>query len=134
VFIIKTNCDKNKPLLYKGVYMFRLKQLREQRGLEQYDLAKEFNTTQQTISFWENEKRRPNPDILKKIADYFDVTVDYLIGRTDKAIIEVYTDKEFPLGTLEENSEIHLFKDALKSGLTVEDIKEAIEFMKKLKS
>ena len=61
----------------------RLKELRKRKGLSQLRLATELNTTQNTISRYETGEREPGIDELIKIADYFNVSVDYLIGRTE---------------------------------------------------
>ena len=60
-----------------------LKRLREESHLSQGAFAKEFGVTQQTIANWESEKREPNVSYIGKIADYFHVSTDYLLGRTD---------------------------------------------------
>ena len=61
----------------------RLKELRKKKGISQLRLATDLNTTQNTISRYETEEREPGIDELIKIADYFNVSVDYLIGRTE---------------------------------------------------
>ncbi|SCI82369.1 HTH-type transcriptional regulator immR [uncultured Clostridium sp.] len=64
--------------------------LREERlnlGLNQVEFAKIFNVTKQTVSNWENGNRNPDSATLSKLADYFGVTVDYLLGRTDERTI-----------------------------------------------
>lgn len=61
----------------------RLKELRKARGLSQLRLATDLNTTQNTISRYETGEREPGIAELIKIADYFNVSVDYLISRTD---------------------------------------------------
>lgn len=58
----------------------RLKELRKAKGLTQQQLADEFKTTRQNISLYEKEKHDPRLSTLIKFADYFDVSVDYLIG------------------------------------------------------
>ena len=60
----------------------RLKELRKKKGISQLRLATDLNTTQNTISRYETGEREPGIDELIKIADYFNVSVDYLIGRT----------------------------------------------------
>lgn len=62
----------------------RLKELRKSKNLSQIRLAMELNLNQNTISRYENGEREPGIAELISIADYFDVSVDYLIGRTDK--------------------------------------------------
>lgn len=61
----------------------RLKLLRKQRKLSQLKLALELNTNQNTISRYENGEREPCISELIKIAEYFNVSVDYLLERTD---------------------------------------------------
>ena len=61
----------------------RLKELRKKKGISQLRLATELNTTQNTISRYETGEREPGIDELIKIANYFNVSVDYLIGRTE---------------------------------------------------
>lgn len=58
----------------------RLKELREQKGVKQSDLAKYLNVANNTISTWENNQREPDLETLIKIAQYFGVSVDCLIG------------------------------------------------------
>ena len=61
----------------------RLNELRKKKGISQLRLATDLNTTQNTISRYETGEREPGIDELIKIADYFNVSVDYLIGRTE---------------------------------------------------
>lgn len=61
----------------------RIKQLRENRGLIQELLASELGITQQMLSKYERDITLIKIDILKKIAQYFNVTTDYLLGISD---------------------------------------------------
>ena len=61
----------------------RIKQLREKRGLIQEILAVELGITQQMLSKYERDVTLIKVDILKKIAAYFNVTTDYLLGVSD---------------------------------------------------
>lgn len=61
----------------------RLKLLREEHHISQKELARTLGLSQQTIAKYETDKATPNPDTLKAIVDYFGVTADYLLGRTD---------------------------------------------------
>lgn len=61
----------------------RIKQLREKRGLIQKILAAELGITQQMLSKYERDVTLIKVDILKKIATYFNVTTDYLLGVSD---------------------------------------------------
>jgi transcriptional regulator with XRE-family HTH domain len=61
----------------------RLKELRKKKNISQLRLATDLNTTQNTISRYETGEREPGINELIKIADYFNISVDYLIGRTE---------------------------------------------------
>ena len=65
----------------------RLLELRKLAGLSQKELAKILNCSQNMISQWENGTRDPSTDTLKAMADYFNVSTDYLLGRTDENAI-----------------------------------------------
>ncbi len=61
----------------------KLKQLRKSRGLSQLQLAIALDTTQNSISRYETLDHEADYAMLIKIADYFDVSIDYLLERTD---------------------------------------------------
>ena len=61
----------------------RLKEIRKTKGISQLKLALDLNTNQNTISRYETGEREPGIDELIKIADYFNVSIDYLVGRTE---------------------------------------------------
>ncbi|MBS5934895.1 MAG: helix-turn-helix transcriptional regulator [Clostridiales bacterium] len=60
----------------------RLKELREDQGMTQSDLANMLNISRASISGYETEANDPSIDILIKLADIFNVSLDYLLGRT----------------------------------------------------
>ena len=60
----------------------RLKQLRKERGVSQIKLAIDLDTSQNSISRYETGERQADYAMLIKIADYFDVSIDYLLERT----------------------------------------------------
>ena len=64
--------------------MNRIKELRKQHKLTQEELGSIINVQKAAISKYELERATPSTDILKKLADYFNVTTDYLLGRTDQ--------------------------------------------------
>ncbi len=63
--------------------MNRLKELRVEKGLTQEQLAKQFHTGKSTIGMWENNKREPDYETLLNLAEYFGVTIDYILGNSD---------------------------------------------------
>ncbi len=64
----------------------RLKQLRKNSGLTQEQFAKKLGATRGALSNWEIDNSTPDNEMLKKIADFFKVTTDYLLGRDEKII------------------------------------------------
>ncbi len=61
----------------------RLALLRRTRGFTQKQLADIFETTERNIRFYEGGDRRPGLDGLIAMADFFEISLDYLVGRTD---------------------------------------------------
>lgn len=60
-----------------------LRKIRKEKGISQLKLALDLNTNQNTISRYETGEREPGINELIKIADYFNVSIDYLVGRTE---------------------------------------------------
>lgn len=98
--------------------MSRLKELRKSRNLTQAELAKILGIAQPTLSGWENDKFQIDDDIKTKIADYFGVTVDYLLGREDITKLSNY------LGPVIETKKIPIIGTVKcgPDGLAFEDI------------
>lgn len=63
---------------------FRLKELRKKRNISQLKLALDLNMNQNTISRYENLEREADYETLVRFADYFNVSLDYLLGRVDE--------------------------------------------------
>ena len=61
----------------------RIRELRQEHGLRQNQLAKSVNVAANTLSQFESGKANPGYETLIAIADYFEVTTDYLLGRAD---------------------------------------------------
>ena len=66
-----------------------IKKLRIVRGLNQVEFAKILCVPKQCVSNWENDNVVPSIDMLCKIADFFEVSTDYLLGRSERRVIEV---------------------------------------------
>lgn len=66
------------------MFKIRLKELRENKGMNQREFAADFGVSAGTIGMWESGAREPKTlEDLQRIADYFGVSVDYLLGRDD---------------------------------------------------
>lgn len=63
------------------MFSHRLKELREKNGISQADLARVLSISQGAVGNWESGKREPNFEMSKRLADYFGVSVDFLLGR-----------------------------------------------------
>ncbi len=99
--------------------MNRLKQLRLERGLLQSDIAKVIKKSERIVGFYETGERDMNTETLSTLADFFNVSIDYLLGKNDIRNIE----DEFKFAY---HKEIE--------GLTEDEIKEALEFYKMVKN
>ena len=71
--------------------MNRLKELRKQKGLTQQGLADEISVSKITVLRWENEERQIKPEKAQQLADYFKVSIGYLLGYIDDS--EIYDDE-----------------------------------------
>ena len=61
-----------------------IRDLRKQRKMSQTELAKILHVSQQTVTAWETGKAEPSSSAISNLADYFNVTTDYLLGRPEK--------------------------------------------------
>ena len=67
----------------------RIRELRKLRLMSQVELADKLGVTKQSISNWENDNIQPSIDMLVKIADYFGVSTDYLLGKDSSEVLDV---------------------------------------------
>lgn len=94
----------------------RIARLREQRGMSQPQLAKELNVATSTIGMWETGKRGLKDESLRILADFFNVSTDYLLGRTDDkektpTLVAAHLDDDL---TEEQLDEVKNFIDFIK--------------------
>jgi transcriptional regulator with XRE-family HTH domain len=68
----------------------KLRELREKNELSQRELSKKLGLSQSTIGMYETGKREPNTEILTKIADFYGVSVDYLLDRDEETELPAY--------------------------------------------
>ena len=74
---------RKKNIGMENLFRIRLKELREERGLGQVELAERIGVSKGIISLWENGLREPKMTALISLAKFFWVTVDYLVGMQD---------------------------------------------------
>lgn len=104
----------------------RLKQLRLEKSLTQIELAKLFNTSHATINRYEKGVNEPDSETINKFADYFNVSTDYLLGRTDDR-----NNIEQISNAVQDDPELQEFWDMLKDR---EDLQILFKQTKKLDS
>ncbi len=102
--------------------MLRLEMLRKELGLSQKDFAEKINMTQQRISAYEKGKREPDIETIKQLAEYFNVSTDYLLGKSDIRNPEEQIKEEFEFAYHKE-----------MEGLTEQEIADALRFYKQIK-
>jgi len=114
----------------------RLRKLRKEKGLLQKELAKKLDLSQQTISLYESNNREPDSRIVKKIANFFDVSIDYLYENTDERspadkIKKALTDDPELQDAWEQISKRDSLKLLFKQSknMTDKDIKQMIRIM-----
>ncbi len=64
-------------------FKYRLRNLRDEHNISGEELGKILNVGKSTVSMWENGKNLPTTTMLEKIASYFNVSTDYLLGKSD---------------------------------------------------
>ncbi|GHV48359.1 hypothetical protein FACS189499_07600 [Clostridia bacterium] len=70
---------------YRQNFSQKLKEIRKSRNISTYTLANVLGITHQNVSSLENSKSSPSFEVLCKLADYFNVSLDYLVGRIDNS-------------------------------------------------
>lgn len=68
----------------------KLKQLRKKRGIQQDVIAEAFNVSRGTVSNWELNRRVPSIKTLEKLAQYYNVSVDYFVESKPNELTEVF--------------------------------------------
>ncbi|HAZ96978.1 helix-turn-helix transcriptional regulator [Treponema sp. UBA6852] len=67
----------------------QIRELRNIRGISQIQLANKLGVTKQSVSNWENDNILPSIEMLVKIANFFEVSTDYLLGLEKKRTLDV---------------------------------------------
>ena len=101
-----------------------IRELRRERKITQEELGKILNLGKSTISQYENDINKPDSDMLKLIADFFNTSVDYLLGRTKiKEPLELIN-KELPTKAYHNLDQSGLPEEAIKQ------IEDYVDFVK----
>ncbi|WP_236895461.1 helix-turn-helix domain-containing protein [Clostridium beijerinckii] len=100
----------------------RLKNLRLEKGISQKDLADHFNIARSTLSQYESNQRTPSDEIKVKLSEYFNVSLDYLLGKTNvrnytedsNITIALHSDTDYDELPKEAKEEINNFIEYIK--------------------
>lgn len=115
----------------------RLKELRKEKGLTQQGLADKLNKSKSTISSYESNRRTPDINVVRDIAEFFNVSADYLIGKS-----EIRNSNDKIKQALEDNPELSDFWDQVSNresmkvlfkqtrNMSDEAIEDVVRFMK----
>lgn len=112
----------------------RLKQLRLVKSVGQKDVAKYLGITTSAYGFYEQEKRRVDHDTLEKLADYFNVSIDYLLGRSSNNygnalyLGEVNEESKIPVYSLRETGEKILTQENI-IGWQIADVADEMSYI-----
>lgn len=111
--------------------MNRIKELRKSKGLTQAELATKLGVTRQAVSLYEKGQRKPKIETLKKLADYFGVSVPYIKGELDTEYLEKMVELlmliNFPNVVLKyRNNELN---DSCKPFLTISITSQIIQLL-----
>lgn len=106
----------------------KLKLLRKEKGITQEEFAKDIKVTKGAVAMWETNKRTPDLNMLKDISNYFNISIDWLIGNSDS--------KTLPAANgVQELNEVYfsIAKDAQEQGIDPNDMRMALEIISKNK-
>lgn len=70
-------------IMDKEILGKRLRNLREKRNLYQKDVARRLNVSEYQMSRYESGKSKPDPELISKMAEFYEVTTDYLLGKSN---------------------------------------------------
>lgn len=114
-------------------YGERIALLREKKGLKQDELSTKLGISRASLSHYETNRREPDYDTINRIADFFNVSIDYLVGRTDDPQRSMDADVRDFIDSLELADESVLDKFALTIDgrkLSHEEAKRFIAFVR----
>ena len=109
--------------------MNRIREIRQAKGIRQTDLANILGVSQSTLSTWENGRYEPDFSSLNKLADYFQVPVDHILGREADVQFALYGDKEIDGDVYDEIAAFAKYAKNRKKKAPSKDEAELQEFM-----
>lgn len=108
-------------------FIQRCNDLKDERGFSLDVIEKEIEVSKGSLSKYLNGIHLPNSEVIRKLAQYWEVSSDYLLGVSDTRIIGVSDGTNLPSGYIE------IIKDAIKAGISEDEFREVFEMTKKFK-
>ena len=118
----------------------RLKELRAEKEITGEELGKKFNVSKTAVSYWESGRNFPGEETIRKLADFFQVSTDYILGNSD--IRNPYENHQRISESIKDDKELLEFWEVLKEredlqlmfkqvrSLSRKDIKQIIRLIK----
>lgn len=100
----------------------RLIELREKSGLSKVEMAEKLGVNKSSITRYETNEIKPNLDMMLKIAELFNVTLDWLVGFEDNKALEI---KKLPY--------MSLINECIENDISPEQLRKAVNFLNELK-
>lgn len=101
---------------------YRIRKVRENLNLTGEEFGKKLNVTKVAVSNWENNNRKPDAEMLIKIADLGNISTDHLLGRTNDSNFNIYEKKEEQTSYNTLNKAKEILDTFKKAGINPEDI------------
>lgn len=118
----------------KEKFAARLRQIRKEKNIMQKDFAEQLGINQPTYNAYEMGKSMPPCEVMVSIADKLDVSLDYLMGRVDNPKIAIIGFDDLPEELKVEGIKaVYALKEAVKTGLTADEINEILTFARNVK-
>jgi transcriptional regulator with XRE-family HTH domain len=112
----------------------RLKNLRIEKELSQEDLSRILNITRAAVSGYETGRNEPSYEVLSKLSNIFDCSIDYLLGKVDNKKLSIIGGELLPQELRELGVEYYIVnKEAKENGITPEEMRKMIKAIKALK-
>lgn len=109
-----------------------LRELRKKRGLSQVELAEKLGFSKSLIGLYETGDRKPSFEALEAIADFFNISTDYLMGKDDKSVYYLDPEAAEMAQEIYDNPELRILFDASRK-VSKEDLQFVVDMMKRLK-
>lgn len=117
-----------KKKIINLVFIERCNKLKDEKGFSLEAIEKEVGTSKGSLSKYMNGKHLPNSEVVRKLAEYWGVSSDYLLGSSPERNNELSDGKTLPVGY------VKIIQEAIEAEISEEEFRELLEMAKKFKS